>query len=497
MNTDRLPEERRARHLDRARLRAAGAAVAGAGSRSSTCPATSGSCAPWSPGATRHRRLPAGRRRRRRRDAPDARARRRAARARRRAAASSRSPRPISPTRRRPRAEAAELLPGAEVVAGLGPAPARASTSCARRSTAWPRAPARPRRRIRAARACTSTASFTVRGAGTVVTGTLWSGLGRPRRRGRAAARAGARPACAASRSTTARSTARRPASASRSTSPGSSVRRGRAAATSSPRRTPRRRRRRRRSTSPSGSARGRRPPARRRTGAGPPRHPRRAGPPGARSAAASGSCGSSAPLVAAAGDRVVRAPDRPAGHARRRRRPRRRARDGTGRPATRSRGSRGSSAASRTRRRREPAPARPARPARAAVRRRCSAAALALEARLREAGLRAADRLASSRPRRPPSCRPCAPPAARCGVGRALHYHPDALAELERRVVERLEADGDDHARPSCATSSARSRKFAQALLEHLDAARVTRRVGDVRVLRRRRGGAAPVSGS
>ena len=48
VDTDRLPEEQCARHLDRARLRAPASCRAGAGCPSSTSPATSASCARWS-----------------------------------------------------------------------------------------------------------------------------------------------------------------------------------------------------------------------------------------------------------------------------------------------------------------------------------------------------------------------------------------------------------------------------------------------------------------
>ena len=73
--------------------------------------------------------------------------------------------------------------------------------------------------------------------------------------------------------------------------------------------------------------------------------------------------------------------------------------------------------------------------------------------------------------------------------VGRNLHFHPEPLAELEARVVAICERDG------SATIAGVRdelgtSRKYAQALLEHLDGAKVTRRVGDAHVLRRRRGG-------
>jgi selenocysteine-specific elongation factor len=71
--------------------------------------------------------------------------------------------------------------------------------------------------------------------------------------------------------------------------------------------------------------------------------------------------------------------------------------------------------------------------------------------------------------------------------VGRHLHYEAGALAELEGRVVAMIERDG------SATIAGVRdelrtSRKYAQALLEHLDRTRVTRRDGDTHVLRGRR---------
>ena len=70
--------------------------------------------------------------------------------------------------------------------------------------------------------------------------------------------------------------------------------------------------------------------------------------------------------------------------------------------------------------------------------------------------------------------------------VARNLHFHPEPLAELEARVIALCERDG------SATIASVRdeldtSRKYAQALLEHLDGEKVTRRVGDEHVLRRR----------
>ncbi|MBA3809117.1 MAG: selenocysteine-specific translation elongation factor [Solirubrobacterales bacterium] len=71
--------------------------------------------------------------------------------------------------------------------------------------------------------------------------------------------------------------------------------------------------------------------------------------------------------------------------------------------------------------------------------------------------------------------------------VGRDMHAHPDVLAAVRNRVVVIIEAEGDitlARLRDELKTS----RKYAAALLEHLDAARVTRRLpDDRRVLRRR----------
>jgi selenocysteine-specific elongation factor len=70
--------------------------------------------------------------------------------------------------------------------------------------------------------------------------------------------------------------------------------------------------------------------------------------------------------------------------------------------------------------------------------------------------------------------------------VARNLHFHPEPLAELEAQVVAICERDGEATiagVRDELGTS----RKYAQAVLEHLDAEKVTRRVGDAHVLRRR----------
>ena len=69
--------------------------------------------------------------------------------------------------------------------------------------------------------------------------------------------------------------------------------------------------------------------------------------------------------------------------------------------------------------------------------------------------------------------------------TGSNLHFHPDPLAQLEARVIAICEREGEATiagVRDELGTS----RKYAQAILEHLDATKVTRRHGDAHVLRR-----------
>jgi selenocysteine-specific elongation factor len=71
--------------------------------------------------------------------------------------------------------------------------------------------------------------------------------------------------------------------------------------------------------------------------------------------------------------------------------------------------------------------------------------------------------------------------------LGPAMHVHVEALAEVEGRLRALLEAEGRvtlARFRDELQTS----RKYAQALLEHFDSERVTLRVGEERVLRARR---------
>ena len=72
--------------------------------------------------------------------------------------------------------------------------------------------------------------------------------------------------------------------------------------------------------------------------------------------------------------------------------------------------------------------------------------------------------------------------------LGPTMHVHPDALDEVHDLVVEIIERDGQitlAQLRDELQTS----RKYAQAYLEHFDAAKVTLRRGEARVLPAERG--------
>jgi selenocysteine-specific elongation factor len=112
---------------------------------------------------------------------------------------------------------------------------------------------------------------------------------------------------------------------------------------------------------------------------------------------------------------------------------------------------------------------------------------ALALEQRLREAGYEPPDDAELGEFTRELPALVATGRAVR--IGRSMHAHPDAIAGV-RAVVERMiETEGQvtlARLRDELGTS----RKYAHALLEHLDTARVTfRREDDSRVLRRRSG--------
>jgi selenocysteine-specific elongation factor len=110
-------------------------------------------------------------------------------------------------------------------------------------------------------------------------------------------------------------------------------------------------------------------------------------------------------------------------------------------------------------------------------------ASALALEERLRAAG----HQPPSESELDPADLRALRDAGRAVRVGRAMYAHPDAVALVRARVEEIIAAEGSitlARLRDDLATS----RRYAQALLEHLDAERVTKRLpDDSRVLRRR----------
>jgi selenocysteine-specific elongation factor len=110
-------------------------------------------------------------------------------------------------------------------------------------------------------------------------------------------------------------------------------------------------------------------------------------------------------------------------------------------------------------------------------------ASALALEERLRAAG----HEPPSESELDPADLRALRDAGRAVRVGRAMYAHPDAVASVRARVEAVIAAEGSitlARLRDELATS----RRYAQALLEHLDAERVTKRLpDDSRVLRRR----------
>jgi selenocysteine-specific elongation factor len=130
-----------------------------------------------------------------------------------------------------------------------------------------------------------------------------------------------------------------------------------------------------------------------------------------------------------------------------------------------------------------EPAAAEPATPAAAQARPEpLSASALALEKRLLEASIEPP--LDSELDATDLEALRGAGRAVR--VSKALHYHPDVLAEIRRRVIAIAADNGGAVTLAQLRDDLGTSRKFAQALLEHLDATKVTIRRGDEHVVRR-----------
>src|SRR5205085_12405893 len=72
--------------------------------------------------------------------------------------------------------------------------------------------------------------------------------------------------------------------------------------------------------------------------------------------------------------------------------------------------------------------------------------------------------------------------------VSRSLHYHPEALEQGRELVLKLAHHHGGAVTLAELRDELGTSRKFAQALLEYLDSARVTIRRGDSHVLRENR---------
>jgi selenocysteine-specific elongation factor len=70
--------------------------------------------------------------------------------------------------------------------------------------------------------------------------------------------------------------------------------------------------------------------------------------------------------------------------------------------------------------------------------------------------------------------------------VSRSLHYHAEVLAGIRGRLVEIAQRNGGAVTLAQLRDELGTSRKFAQALLEHFDSEKVTIRRGDAHVLRR-----------
>jgi len=113
--------------------------------------------------------------------------------------------------------------------------------------------------------------------------------------------------------------------------------------------------------------------------------------------------------------------------------------------------------------------------------------AAIAAEARLRAAGL--TPPLDADLGAAPADLAALRSVGGAVRIGRTMHMHPEALDDARARLLALLEADG----RVTLAgfrDATGTSRKYAQALLEHFDTERLTLRRGDERVPRRRRDG-------
>jgi selenocysteine-specific elongation factor len=71
--------------------------------------------------------------------------------------------------------------------------------------------------------------------------------------------------------------------------------------------------------------------------------------------------------------------------------------------------------------------------------------------------------------------------------VAKNLHYHAEPLAQIREQVIAAAQASGGAITLAQLRDELGTSRKFAQALLEHFDSEKLTLRRGDAHVLRRR----------
>ena len=69
--------------------------------------------------------------------------------------------------------------------------------------------------------------------------------------------------------------------------------------------------------------------------------------------------------------------------------------------------------------------------------------------------------------------------------VGKQLHYHPEALQNVRQRVLAIAERNAGAVTLSQLRDELGTSRKFAQALLEHFDAEKLTIRRGDAHYVR------------
>ncbi|MBV9337548.1 MAG: selenocysteine-specific translation elongation factor [Solirubrobacterales bacterium] len=128
------------------------------------------------------------------------------------------------------------------------------------------------------------------------------------------------------------------------------------------------------------------------------------------------------------------------------------------------------------------PTPTVPRTPSDARPQKTLSSSAIALEERLRDAGIEPP--IDSELDARDLAALRDAGRAVR--VSKSLHYHADVLAEIRARLVGLAAQTGGSVTLAQFRDELGTSRKFAQALLEHFDSARVTIRRGDEHVLRR-----------